>query len=64
MPGFTDAYEAFYEPLSAVESPTGRVAAASLVGAGIVGAAAAYGLAKLHEKKVKEAESKLEEEKV
>ena len=63
MPGFTDAYEAFYEPLSAVESPTGRVAAASLVGAGIVGAAAAYGLAKLHEKKVKETGSKLEEEK-
>jgi hydrogenase small subunit len=61
MPGFTDAYEPFYQALPSPKAPTGASAEASLVGAAVVGAAAAYGLSKLHEKKVEEAKSKLEE---
>ena len=60
MPGFTDAYEPFYQALPSPVTPTGTTAIAGLVGAGVLGVAAAYGLSKLHEKKVKKVEEEAE----
>ena len=52
MPGFMDAYEPFYKPLPAPEPPKATGTVASIVGAAIVGAAAAYGIGQLHKREV------------
>ncbi len=53
MPGFMDAYEPFYKPLPAPVPPQATSTLAAMVGAAVVGAAAAYGMKKLHEKEAK-----------
>ena len=60
MPGFTDAYEPFYQPLPSPLAPKGTTAIASLVAAGLAGLATAYGVSKVHKKRAKKVEEELE----
>ncbi len=55
MPGFTDAFEPFYKPLNAPTTPSTTSTAAAAAAAAVAGAAIAYGVNKMIEKKALEA---------